>query len=613
MNIVSDLLRMLLAGAGIGLVIFIHEAGHFLAARWCGVRVEVFSLGFGPRLLSWRRGPTTYQLALVPIGGYVRMAGEDARADGAPPAPDELPSKTVGQRFLIYSGGVLMNLAFGLVTFPILFTIGVPFLEPVIGRSLPGGPAWEARLPEGARVLRVNGQEVFEFTHVPTQVALGDPEGVHLELELPDGTRSDALVRPRYVEEQGFQSIDLSPPLDPEHRLEVAPAGAAARAGLAQGERLLGVEGAPRLLDPYEQLGWAAQAAGTLRLEVEGDAGRRTLSVEPEPSSIEQPARLGLGAPRNLVHALRENPTLAALGLRAGDRLIKAQGRDILRLGDLELALEPEASALDFEYRREGELLRGTAPWIDEAGRRALIDDLALRPDLESTAIVVATGEAAAEAGLRDGDRVLRVDRVAVHGWRELQGLVARAAREERPVELAIERRAPEAGAAVSLLEIEAQPRVVPALDYGLAPRAAHYVYRAAGPIDAIRVGVLCSWRFVQDSWLTLKRILLGQVSGDNVGGIITIGAVSYTWAEAGLAKLFFFLCLLSINLAFINVLPIPVLDGGHLAFLLIEKIKGSPVSERVLAYSQMAGLVLLVSLMVYVTYNDLVRWVFPG
>jgi regulator of sigma E protease len=612
MNIVSDLLRMLLAGAGIGLVIFIHEAGHFLAARWCGVRVEVFSLGFGPRLLSWRRGPTTYQLALVPIGGYVRMAGEDARADGSPPAPDELPAKSVGQRFLIYSGGVLMNLAFGLVTFPILFTIGVPFLEPVIGRSLPGGPAWEARLPEGARVLRVNGQEVFEFTHVPTQVALGDPEGVRLELELPDGTRSSALVRPRYVEEQGFQSIDLSPPLDPEHRLEVAADGAAARAGLVQGERLLGVAGAPRLLDPYEQLGWAAQGGGALRLELEGAAGPRSLTVEPEEAAIEQPARLGLGAPRNLVHALRANASLEALGLRAGDRLLKAQGLDILRLGDLERALEPQAQELDFEYRRGTERLRGRAPWIDEAQRRALIDDIALRPDLESTAIVVTAGEAAAEAGLRDGDRVLRVDRVAVHGWRELQGLVARAAREERAVELAIER-APEAGAAISVLEVEARPRVVPALDYGLAPRAAHYVYRASGPLDAIRVGVLCSWRFVQDSWLTLKRILLGQVSGDNVGGIITIGAVSYTWAEAGLAKLFFFLCLLSLNLAFINVLPIPVLDGGHLAFLLIEKIKGSPVSERVLAYSQMAGLVLLVSLMVYVTYNDLVRWVFPG
>jgi len=88
---------------------------------------------------------------------------------------------------------------------------------------------------------------------------------------------------------------------------------------------------------------------------------------------------------------------------------------------------------------------------------------------------------------------------------------------------------------------------------------------------------------------------------------------VSYSFSSEGLAKLLFFLCILSLNLAFINVLPIPVLDGGHLLFLLIEGIKGSPVSERVQGYSQMVGLVLIVSLMIFVTYNDLMRWVFTG
>ena len=113
------------------------------------------------------------------------------------------------------------------------------------------------------------------------------------------------------------------------------------------------------------------------------------------------------------------------------------------------------------------------------------------------------------------------------------------------------------------------------------------------------------------DAWLTLKRIVRGQVSSkQNLGGIITIGVVSHTAASVGLTYLLFFLCLLSVNLAFLNVLPIPVLDGGHLFFLIIEKIKGSPVSERVLGYSQMVGLVLILSLFVFVTYNDLRNWV---
>jgi len=149
--------------------------------------------------------------------------------------------------------------------------------------------------------------------------------------------------------------------------------------------------------------------------------------------------------------------------------------------------------------------------------------------------------------------------------------------------------------------------------DYGIGLRPATYVYQASGLADAVQVGFKASWKFVVDAWLTLKRILFGQVSSENIGGIITIAAVSYSWAEEGLAKLFFVLCMLSMNLAFINVLPIPVLDGGHLFFLIVEKIKGSPVSERVLGYSQVVGVVLILSLMIYVTYNDLMRWVFSG
>ena len=98
------------------------------------------------------------------------------------------------------------------------------------------------------------------------------------------------------------------------------------------------------------------------------------------------------------------------------------------------------------------------------------------------------------------------------------------------------------------------------------------------------------------------------EVSTRNLGGIITISRVSYRLV-LGWTKLLFFLCILSVNLAFLNVLPIPVLDGGYLFFLLIEKLKGSPVSARTLGYSQMVGLVLIVTLMVYVTYNDLLRW----
>ena len=88
---------------GIGLVIFVHELGHFIAARLCGVRVECFSLGLGPRLLGWRVGDTMYQIAAIPFGGYCRMAGEERRWDGAPPADDK-PEAFLGQSLLDRAG-----------------------------------------------------------------------------------------------------------------------------------------------------------------------------------------------------------------------------------------------------------------------------------------------------------------------------------------------------------------------------------------------------------------------------------------------------------------------------------------------------------------------------
>ena len=135
-------------------------------------------------------------------------------------------------------------------------------------------------------------------------------------------------------------------------------------------------------------------------------------------------------------------------------------------------------------------------------------------------------------------------------------------------------------------------------------------VYRADGPIHALEVGATSTWRFLEDSWIFLQRIISQDVSAKNAGGIITIGMVSSHWAAEGLAKLFFFLCILSMNLAFLNILPVPLLDGGHLFFLLIEKLKGSPVSERVMGYSQLVGLVLILTLFVYVMHNDIQRFI---
>jgi regulator of sigma E protease len=605
---------------GIGLVIFVHELGHFLAARACGVRVEVFSLGFGPRLFAWRRGATTYQLALLPLGGFVRMAGEDRFGSGEPWRPDDLPAKSVGARFLIYSGGVIMNVVFGLVVFPLVLFHGVPFMEPVVGRAQPGGPAWRAGIQPGSRILEVNGNPIVSFEYITNEVALGEPDATRLLVLEPGASAPrEIAVVPEYDENAGLYRIQVLPDFDLAEGLAVQPGSAAEEAGVRDGDRLVSVRGALPGLDLIEQLDAAFQEGERVGLTVErprADGAAERLEFEFAPRASEVPGSRALGvSPRfGVVRGLREHALVSELGLREGDRIVAVDGVPVDRPLDFERALlagSDVARPLRVRIAREGGTLEaGSAAALDGAARLDFLRHVALGYDLEGEVVMTTPGGAAALAGLLDGDRILRVDDVAVAGWDEVRERI-RGHKGERPLALDLERTLPDGSATVVSLAATLQPAV--SSDYGLGFHTRTYVYQASGFGDAVRVGVASSWKFVVDTWLTLKRILFGQVSSENIGGIITIAAVSASWAEEGVAKLLFILCMLSMNLAFINVLPIPVLDGGHLFFLLVEKLKGSPVSERVLGYSQVVGVVLILSLMIYVTYNDLMRWVFTG
>lgn len=601
----EELLRILLVAFGIGLVIFVHEAGHYLAARLIGVRVLVFSLGFGTRIFGFVHKGTLYQVAAIPMGGYVAVAGEDPSVRA--PEPDELPAKSVAQRFLYYSGGVVMNLAFAVVALPIVFLVGVRFDKPVLGEPIPGSPAWHAGLEAGTEVLRVNGSAVQDFSHVPTAIALGSKEGSELELRLADGRVETLRVRPRLQPELGLYTIGVRPAYDPTGRLIVAPEGVAAAAGLRDGDKMLAVVGQPAELPLPQALALALAGGGQVQLSVDGPDGPRTITIAPQQGGMSSP-RLGIAPPFQEVLDVRRRPGAPDPGLLEGDRILAVEGNELWRAGDLtrfvlESVPEGERRALRLRVQRGEAVLDMTWPTVDRRGALALVQDVALGQSQDSARIAVYPGEAGERAGLRSGDNILSIDAVPVATWKDVQDGVGRA---KGALQVVVER----PGAAAPLA-LEVRPEAAPELAYDFALAPYEYIFRSSGVVEAVTVGLSSSWRMLADVWLSLQKLVLREVPTDSLGGIITIGAVSYHWSEAGAMKLLFFLCLLSINLAFLNVLPIPVLDGGHLFFLGVEAIKGSPVSEKVFGYSQMVGLVLIVTLMVYVTYNDLMRWVF--
>ncbi len=168
----SDTFFAIEAFIGFSLLILVHELGHFLAAKWMGVTVEIFSLGFGPVLLRKKWGGTEYRLSLVQIGGYVKMAGEEPQPD-RPPAPGDFYAKSVGQRAFVFVAGVTMSLVFGFLVFILAYRVGVPVMPAVVGYAEPGSPAWKIGLRAGDVIRKIDDiSPPLDFEDLKTTVTL---------------------------------------------------------------------------------------------------------------------------------------------------------------------------------------------------------------------------------------------------------------------------------------------------------------------------------------------------------------------------------------------------------------------------------------------------------
>jgi regulator of sigma E protease len=150
---------------GLGLVIFFHELGHFAVAKWCDVKVERFSIGFGPIIKSFKHGETEYALSWIPFGGYVKMLGQDdvdpsqLTSEEIALDPRSYSAKPVYQRMGIISAGVIMNIITGMLFFAFAFRLGVASTPCVVGAAIPGMPAWEAGIQPGDVITKINGEK----------------------------------------------------------------------------------------------------------------------------------------------------------------------------------------------------------------------------------------------------------------------------------------------------------------------------------------------------------------------------------------------------------------------------------------------------------------------
>lgn len=331
-NLANSLVGLVIV---LGVLIFIHESGHFLVAKLFRVRVLVFSLGFGKRLFGFRKGATDYRVSMIPLGGYVRMAG-DTPEENQPQNPDEFLSKPKWQRFLILLAGPAMNLVLAIAFIAGLSMIGLkqPVSRPQIGEIVAGGPAEHAGLRVGDRIVRADGEKIEDFDDLRMVISMHAEQPVKIEY-VRDGKAMSTTLTPR-KEDTDYGPVGkagIGQFTDPVIA-EVVPKSAAAAGGFRGGDRIVAANGKPvvRLEDLYTPFDSAKGAAIPIDVLRGGSVVHLTLpKVTFDPNDflrgLVPPYRiqkLTLGAA--LVESVQQNIKMVRFTYITLSRLVRGQG-----------------------------------------------------------------------------------------------------------------------------------------------------------------------------------------------------------------------------------------------------------------------------------------------
>lgn len=647
----TSLLNILIVAIGLGMVIFFHELGHFLVAKWCNVYVERFSIGFGQPILSRKYGETEYVLGWLPFGGYVKMLGQDdmdpaqMTDENVAENPRAYTAKNVPQRMAIISAGVIMNIITGTLFFVMVFSWGIMKVDRVAGFVQVGMPAWKHGMRAGDVITRINGGKVDDFDDVTRRTALSrGPITVSGHHE--DGQPFDLTMRPEVFGIRKIIGVGPSRSLDVIGQSEGSPIGptmpgsAAAKAKFDYGDQILAVND-EEVSDTQKLYSILNDRAGETvnvlvrRMGKDGKSTETTVELPPQPF-IGSGLKMGMGK----IEALQENSVAAAAGLRAGDRIAKVNDLDVERDMDpfrlTEVFSENAGQSVSVTVRRDGPGAPETLtfqlvpedrdPWSEPPIAKdspVSIPSIGVAYHLVPTVFEVREGSPAAAAGIKPRDSVTRIELSKLIGtakdalddyphsfvigeknWAHAFWMMQEFGR-SGPIKLTIKPATAEAERVVELTPAPVEGWFVPTTR-GLILSILQTKRQAKSFPDAIEMGVRYTINSMEDIYLTLRGLFTQDISPKGLSGPIGIAKLAYSFASVGLVHFLLFLGIISINLAVINFLPIPVLDGGHMVFLLWEGIFRKKPSERVVATATYFGLAFVLGLFIFVIYLDL-------
>jgi regulator of sigma E protease len=658
-----SILSIGLAIVGIGFIIFIHELGHFLAAKWCDVKVETFAVGIGPMIpgLSFRRGETRYGIGWFPIGGYVKMLGQvddpnDTSQDATEvrESPRSYKNKRVGQRMLIISAGVIMNLILGFLLFIIVYFFGHEEVVGKFGTVSPGSPAEAAGLEAGSELIQVAGitHPWYNDLNMTTAFASPGQTQIPLKFRTPRGEIRDVIVVPQKGKFDPRPTIGIGMPQG-TRLLRFAERGKppalpwlpAAKADFLPADVVTGIKPASASsflpVKNGKDIHLIESRYRDQPLVYQVSRGDKT----PEAKTVEvtvQPGHMqtfGLRMKMGPVVAVTPNRPAFMKDLQPGDDIQAVNGDvefDPMRLPDLvhDLVTQGKPVTLQvtrwdtkFEIAVDAKTLEGRGTWIEQSpvnNSPMAFPALGFSYRVERQIAAVTPGSLAEQAGLKAGDVVKKVhyEHPEAGEINEFQDDMDFEERYAWPYLFVLqqEMHPPTTQYTFTVVGADGQERTTkpiqgvpdptwfrPTRGLGLEPemnlRVAENVW------DAIVIGARESYRFVGRIYLNLYSLIRGDMSVKMLSGPIKLAEFTYRIAYQGFIDLLHFLAIISINLAVVNFLPIPVLDGGHMALLIAEKVRGRPLNDTWTMIVSYIGLAIVATLMLSTIFLDITKY----
>ena len=676
---------------GLGAVIFVHELGHFLLAKACGVKCDKFYVGFDVpirlfgqtiipgKLVSWKWGETEYGIGSIPLGGYVKMLGQDDNPgsleeqvqgsmregesgdsailasgliDRSKLDPRSYLAKSVLQRMLIISAGVIFNLVFAVFFAAWAFKSGVDYEPAVIGNVIGGGPAWQHDLT-GAEVEMIGGKPVegyFTYMDMAQEVVFNGDDREHpLEIKFKR-YGEDTVTTASLVPQKGFirQAQDL-PLIGVSRRLTpvigemgVLKGNAADQANppLKAGDRIIEVNGIPIGDDIELRQALARNADQVATFVVERDSKGDDSQTETITSKIPRnPMRqFGFSVQWLPIKAIKIGSPAEQAGLEVGDEIIGVDGQprgDLITLDQRMIVAINAGKSVNLRVLRvdgaeENLVISPVMPKLtpDLGPNQPLaVDSLGVAIPMSLTIESVDKGGPAAAAGLEVGDELISAEYLLNDEQAKDE---AYASLRKRPVvnfvddttswaEVSDLMQMMEAGSQVNFkIQRDSSEQTISIKTFasdqffqgkrGISLTLMQRSYKSETWASALSYGVKQVREDAMRVVKTLAKLISGKISPTNLGGPGTIAMAATSEASRSTSRLLLFLTFLSANLAVVNFLPIPILDGGHMLFLAYEGIFRRPVSERVQVVLTYGGLFMILGLMLFVIFLDIGR-----